>query len=82
VEVADFAGSAIITVSETLASNDSDTALVTAGAIIDYVDAQDAAGERVAIIAHAGEHFRRIRAQLPQLVALSLKTLVILIPDV
>jgi hypothetical protein len=41
-EVADFAGSAIITVSETLASNDSDTALVTAGAIIDYVDAQDA----------------------------------------
>ena len=42
VEVADFAGSAIITVSETLASNDSDTALVTAGAIIDYVDAQDA----------------------------------------
>jgi hypothetical protein len=30
------------TVSETLASNDSDTALVTAGAIIDYVDAQDA----------------------------------------
>ena len=43
VEVADFAGSAIINVSETLASNDSDTALVTAGAIIDYVDAQDAA---------------------------------------
>jgi hypothetical protein len=42
VEVADFAGSAIISVSETLASNDSDTALVTAGAIIDYVDAQDA----------------------------------------
>jgi hypothetical protein len=42
VEVADFAGSAIINVSETLASNDSDTALVTAGAIIDYVDAQDA----------------------------------------
>jgi len=41
-EVADFAGSAIINVSETLASNDSDTALVTAGAIIDYVDAQDA----------------------------------------
>ena len=41
-EVADFAGSAIITVAETLASNDSDTALVTAGAIIDYVDAQDA----------------------------------------
>ena len=41
-EVADFAGSAIITVSETLASNDSDSALVTAGAIIDYVDAQDA----------------------------------------
>jgi len=40
-EVADFAGSAIITVSETLAANDSDTALVTAGAIIDYVDAQD-----------------------------------------
>jgi hypothetical protein len=39
--VADFAGSAIINVSETLASNDSDTALVTAGAIIDYVDAQD-----------------------------------------
>jgi len=29
-------------VAETLASNDSDTALVTAGAIIDYVDAQDA----------------------------------------
>ena len=42
IEVADFAGSAIINVSETLASNDSDTALVTAGAIIDYVDAQDA----------------------------------------
>jgi hypothetical protein len=42
IEVADFAGSAIITVAETLASNDSDTALVTAGAIIDYVDAQDA----------------------------------------
>jgi len=41
-EVADFAGSAIVNVSETLASNDSDTALVTAGAIIDYVDAQDA----------------------------------------
>ena len=41
-EVADFAGSAIINVAETLASNDSDTALVTAGAIIDYVDAQDA----------------------------------------
>jgi len=41
-EVADFAGSAIVTVSETLASNDVDTALVTAGAIIDYVDAQDA----------------------------------------
>ena len=41
-EVADFAGSAMITVAETLASNDSDTALVTAGAIIDYVDAQDA----------------------------------------
>jgi hypothetical protein len=41
-EVADFAGAAIITVAETLASNDSDTALVTAGAIIDYVDAQDA----------------------------------------
>ena len=41
-EVADFAGSAIITVSETLAANDSDSALVTAGAIIDYVDAQDA----------------------------------------
>jgi hypothetical protein len=40
IEVADFAGSAIINVSETLASNDSDTALVTAGAIIDYVDAQ------------------------------------------
>jgi len=38
-EVADFAGSAIINVSETLASNDVDTALVTAGAIIDYVDA-------------------------------------------
>jgi hypothetical protein len=29
-------------VAETLAGNDSDTALVTAGAIIDYVDAQDA----------------------------------------
>jgi hypothetical protein len=42
IEVADFAGTAIINVSETLASNDSDTALVTAGAIIDYVDAQDA----------------------------------------
>jgi len=42
IEVADFAGSAIINVAETLASNDSDTALVTAGAIIDYVDAQDA----------------------------------------
>ena len=42
IEVADFAGAAIINVSETLASNDSDTALVTAGAIIDYVDAQDA----------------------------------------
>src|SRR6056300_334548 len=42
IEVADFAGSAIVNVSETLASNDSDTALVTAGAIIDYVDAQDA----------------------------------------
>jgi hypothetical protein len=42
IEVADFAGPAIINVSETLASNDSDTALVTAGAIIDYVDAQDA----------------------------------------
>jgi hypothetical protein len=42
IEVADFAGSAIITVAETLAGNDSDTALVTAGAIIDYVDAQDA----------------------------------------
>jgi hypothetical protein len=42
IEVADFAGTAIITVAETLASNDSDTALVTAGAIIDYVDAQDA----------------------------------------
>jgi len=42
IEVADFAGSAIINVSETLASNDSDTALVTAGAIIDYVDAEDA----------------------------------------
>ena len=41
-EVADFAGAAIITVAETLAANDSDTALVTAGAIIDYVDAQDA----------------------------------------
>ena len=41
-EVADFAGSAIVNVSETLAGNDSDTALVTAGAIIDYVDAQDA----------------------------------------
>ena len=41
-EVADFAGSAVITVAETLAANDSDTALVTAGAIIDYVDAQDA----------------------------------------
>jgi len=41
-EVADFAGSAIVNVSETLASNGSDTALVTAGAIIDYVDAQDA----------------------------------------
>src|SRR6056300_194900 len=41
-EVADFAGSAIVNVSETLASNDSDTALVTAGAIIDYVDAEDA----------------------------------------
>ena len=37
-----FKASAIITVAETLASNDSDTALVTAGAIIDYVDAQDA----------------------------------------
>jgi hypothetical protein len=42
IEVADFAGTAIINVAETLASNDSDTALVTAGAIIDYVDAQDA----------------------------------------
>src|SRR6056300_709450 len=42
IEVADFAGSAIITVAETLASNDSDSMLVTAGAIIDYVDAQDA----------------------------------------
>jgi hypothetical protein len=42
IEVADFAGSAIINVAETLAGNDSDTALVTAGAIIDYVDAQDA----------------------------------------
>jgi hypothetical protein len=42
IEVADFAGSAVITVSETLSANDSDSALVTAGAIIDYVDAQDA----------------------------------------
>jgi hypothetical protein len=42
IEVADMAGSAVITVAETLASNDSDTAFVTAGAIIDYVDAQDA----------------------------------------
>ena len=45
IEVADFAGSAIINVSETLASNDSDTALVTAGAIIDYVDAQVTASD-------------------------------------
>ena len=42
IEVDNFKASAIITVAETLASNDSDTALVTAGAIIDYVDAQDA----------------------------------------
>lgn len=41
-EVDNFKGSAIITVAETLASNDTDSALVTAGAIIDYVDAQDA----------------------------------------
>jgi propanediol utilization protein len=41
-EVDNFKASAIVTVAETLASNDSDTALVTAGAIIDYVDAQDA----------------------------------------
>ncbi|MEK9700037.1 MAG: hypothetical protein VW270_29930, partial [Candidatus Poseidoniales archaeon] len=34
-EVDNFKASAIITVAETLASNDSDTALVTAGAIID-----------------------------------------------
>jgi hypothetical protein len=42
VEVADLAAGAVVTVSETLASNDSDSMLVTAGAIIDYVDAQDA----------------------------------------
>ena len=42
IEVADMAAAAVITVAETLASNDSDTAFVTAGAIIDYVDAQDA----------------------------------------
>ena len=42
IEVDNFKASAIITVAETLASNDSETALVTAGAIIDYVDAQDA----------------------------------------
>ena len=41
-EVDNFKASAIITVAESLASNDSDTALVTAGAVIDYVDAQDA----------------------------------------
>ena len=41
-EVADMAATAVVTVAETLASNDSDTAFVTAGAIIDYVDAQDA----------------------------------------
>ena len=41
-EVSDFAAASVVTVAETLAANDNDTSFVTAGAIIDYVDAQDA----------------------------------------
>lgn len=40
VDFAMLAGAAVITSTETIASNDSDTALPTAAAVIDYVDAQ------------------------------------------